>query len=226
MKEKLAKKLSDIIAENDHDLFVYKSELSQNKVKWIEKYLYKYLEPGKTLVEFGCGSAKQILKIEELGIKVIGIEISRGMIQRAKNNINATGSKAEIIEGSYFDIPMKNGSVDYVLFHKNIIECSYKEFEIVCNEAFRILNKSGKFIITMTEKIEKNKELMGDDKYNFITGCNNIRIDTPNRKGIKYPTYYWTIGFANYIIGNKFILNEHIDKIDDKKTVLLIYGKE
>jgi hypothetical protein len=35
MKEEIAKLVSDAIAENDHDLLTYKSDLSQNRVAWI-----------------------------------------------------------------------------------------------------------------------------------------------------------------------------------------------
>ncbi|MDR2617735.1 MAG: class I SAM-dependent methyltransferase [Treponema sp.] len=227
MKEEIAKKLSNAVAENDHDLLIYKSELSQSKVKWIDEYLYKYIKPGKTFVELGCGSGKQIFKVEELGLKVTGIEISKGMIQRAINNKIAIGSKAEIIEGSYFDIPLNNNSVDYVLFPKNIIECSYNEFEIVCNEVYRILYDDGKFIITMNENFEKYMDLRNSDKFNIINGCNNNEIHVPNKiEAIEYPTYYWTAGFANYIVTKKFVFNDMLDGIDAKKTILLIYGKK
>jgi hypothetical protein len=33
MKEEIAVQISDIMAESAHDLFVYNSEMSQNKVK-------------------------------------------------------------------------------------------------------------------------------------------------------------------------------------------------
>lgn len=227
MKEEIAKKLSDAIAENDHDLLIYKSKLSQSRVKWINEYLYKYVEPGKTFVELGCASGKQIFKVEELGLNVIGIEISKGMIQRAINNKITIGSKAKIIEGSYFDIPLNNNSIDYVLFSKNIVECSYNEFEIVCNEVYRVLCNDGKFIITMNENLEKYIDLRNNDKFSIINGCNNIELNVPNKmEGLGYPTYYWTVGFANYILTKRFELNEMIDEIDAKKTILLVYGKK
>jgi SAM-dependent methyltransferase len=227
MKEETAKRFSDAIAENDDDLLEYGSALSQSKVKWISEYLYKYIEPGKTLVELGCGSGKQIFKVEELGLKVIGIEISKGMILRAENNKMAIGSSAVIIEGSYFDIPLSEDSVDYVLFPKNIVECSYEEFEIVCKEARRILRGNGKFVITMNENLEKYINLRNNDMLDLINGCNVNDIHMPNSaEAIEYPTYFWTVGFANYILTRNFAFNDMLTQIDDRNTTMLIYEKK
>jgi ubiquinone/menaquinone biosynthesis C-methylase UbiE len=156
-----------------------------------------------------------------LGLNVIGLEISENMIKRANINKLNIGSKAEIIKGSYFNVPLENNSVDYVLFPKNIVECSYEEFEIVCNEANRILKNNGKFIITINEDIKEHS------KYDLLYGYNETELNIPNKKcEIKYRTYFWTIGFANSII-EKYFKNEYIENIiDDKKsTYLLIYRK-
>ena len=224
MKEETAIILNNAIAENDHDLFVYNSALSQDKIKWIEEYLYKFLEKDKTLVELGCGVGKFLFKIEELGLKTIGLEISNGMIKRFNENKRKIGSNTQIIEGSYFKIPLENNCTDYILFAKNIVECSYNEFEIICREAKRILVKNGKFIITMTEDIKKHERKIKD--YNILDGSYTGEINTPTEKGISYPTFYWTIGFANYILSKKFVFLDKIMGIDENGGILMVYEKK
>jgi cyclopropane fatty-acyl-phospholipid synthase-like methyltransferase len=81
MKEKEAVNVSEKLAKEEHNLYKYESNISQNKVMWIEKYLTNILDKGKILVELGCGSGKQMFKVEELGLNVIGVELSGGMIK-------------------------------------------------------------------------------------------------------------------------------------------------
>jgi len=202
----------------------YKSTLSQERVKWINEYLLNYLEKDKTLIEFGCGAGKQLFKIEELGLKIIGIEISKEMIKRFNKNKIVIKSNAKIIKGSYFNVPINENSIDYVLFAKNIIECSYKEFEIICKEAKKILVENGIFIITMSEDLEKHERNIKN--YDILEGKYTGRIDTPTKKDVNYHTFYWTIGFANYILSKEFDFVEKVMEIDEKGTTLLIYKKK
>jgi ubiquinone/menaquinone biosynthesis C-methylase UbiE len=225
MKENIAITISDAIAENDHDLFLYKSKLSQGKVKWIDNYLKDFLEPGKTIIELGCGSGKQLFKIEEYGLKTIGLEISQEMIKRIEINKNEIKSKIKIIEGSYYNIPLGNASVDYVLFPLNIIENSYDEYEIICKEAKRILKRNGRYFITMKENTGKitEKHNKYTNEYNILDGRYDTKINTPSKENIKYPTYYWSIAFEQYIM-QKYLRFEKIMEIDDG-IFLLIYSK-
>jgi ubiquinone/menaquinone biosynthesis C-methylase UbiE len=224
MSEELAKKMSNAIAQTEHDLLKFETELSQKRIEWIDKYLLEYLKKGGILVDLGCGSGKQMFKIEKLGINVIGIEISEGMIKWAERNKKLLKSNAKIIEASYFNIPLKNNSVDYVLFPLNIVECSYNEFEKVVNEVLRIMNNKGKFFMTMQENIKRQNVTTEKDKYNVMEGCYNGEISTPNENDIKYPTYMWTIAFAHYIISKKLKLKDII-KMENEETYLLTYEK-
>jgi hypothetical protein len=119
---------------------------------------------------------------------------------------------------------LENNSVDYVLFHKNIVECSYFEFEKVRDESYRILNDNGLFILTVNENIKKYIERKSDNTESILNGCYEDIINTPNEKNIKYITYYWTIGFANYITTKKFKM-KNILEMKEEKATLLIYEK-
>jgi ubiquinone/menaquinone biosynthesis C-methylase UbiE len=226
MKENIAITVSDAIAENDHDILIYKSKLSQEKVKWIDDYLKDFLEPGKTIIELGCGSGKQLFKIEEYGLKIIGLEISQEMIKRIENNKNEIKSKIEIIEGSYYNIPLGNASVDYVLFPLNIIENSYDEYETICKEVKRILKRNGRYFITMKENIGKviGKHNEYTNEYDILEGSYASKINTPSKANIKYPTYHWSIAFEQYI-ARKYLRFEKIIEINDG-VFLLIYSKK
>ncbi|MDR0643391.1 MAG: class I SAM-dependent methyltransferase [Treponema sp.] len=224
MKEDDAINVSEKLAKEEHDLYKYESNVSQNKVIWIKKYLTNILNKGKILVDLGCGSGKQMFKVEELGLAVIGVELSEGMIKWAQRNKEILKSNAKIIKGSYFNILLENNSVDYVLFHKNIVECSYLEFEKIRDESYRILKNHGLFILTINENIEKYIENKKDSIENILNGCYEGNINTPNEKNIKYITYYWTMGFANYITMKKFRIR-NILEMEEEKTRILIYEK-
>jgi ubiquinone/menaquinone biosynthesis C-methylase UbiE len=225
MQEKKAIIASDAMAENDHDFFIYKSEASQEKVKWLDNYLKDFLEPDKTIIELGCGSGKHLFKIEEWGLQTIGLEISKEMIKRIERNKHETNSEIKIIEGSYYNIPLENASVDYVLFPLNIVENSCEEYEIICKEARRILKRGGRYFMTMKEHagdiIEgRNKHA---DKYNILAGNFDTRISTPSRENIEYPTYYWTVAFEHYI-AEKYLRFEKIREMREGEF-LIVYSK-
>jgi ubiquinone/menaquinone biosynthesis C-methylase UbiE len=221
VKEKRAIAVSDAIAKNDHDLFIYESALSQEKVKWIDDYLKDFLELGKTILELGCGSGKQLFKIEEYGLQTIGLEISKEMIKRIERNKNEVKSRIKIIEGSYYTIPLEDASVDYVLFPLSIVENSYEEYEIICREARRILKSNGRYFMTMKENIAKHNKYTNE--YDILAGSFDTKINTPAKEKMEYPTYYWTIAFEHYI-AQKYLRFEKMIEMGEG-TFLLVYSK-
>jgi hypothetical protein len=64
--------------------------------------------------------------------------------------------------------------------------------------------------------------LARDNKSNILEGCYDGEINPPKKNGLKYPTYHWTIAFANYIGSKKFRFKDIIT-IDNNETVLIIY---
>lgn len=217
MDEISASIFNNAIAERFHPLFDWGSTESIQVVSWVHEYLSRYIDAGKSLIDLGCGSGKHTYQVELLGINTYGIDISEKMIEYALCNKLKYNSKSIFIVGSYYSLPFTSNVFDYALFPKNIIECSIREFEIITNEVYRILNKDGQFIILLKENhyVEENND-------NLIH-VNNVKFDGIGEFG--YPSYYWNTKMIEKIIQGRFksIVNECIDNI--KRTVLLIAKK-
>jgi ubiquinone/menaquinone biosynthesis C-methylase UbiE len=225
MKYNLAKRVNDAIAKFNHDLLFFSSQISKEKIAWMEIHLKELLRKKGILVDLGCGSGKHAFQIENYGINVIGIDISHGMIEKALQNKKELNSNVRFIEGSYTNISLKKNSIDYVLFPKNISECSYQEFSIISSEVKRILKKNGLFILTVNDDFKKHFDIQKNNDYDNILGFYDTKINTPEEKNIPYPTYFWTCAFVNFILENNFTKVKG-EEIDDNNTMLMIYKKE
>src|ERR1700741_4984541 len=72
---------------------------------------------GKTVLDFGCGSGENTFLLVRRGARVIGIDISAGLIERAKRGLatNGAAGAARFIVGSCPDLPIETGSIDLVV---------------------------------------------------------------------------------------------------------------
>jgi len=217
MDEKSASILNDAIANKFHPLFDWGSTESKTVVSWVHNYLAQYIEPGKSIIDLGCGSGKHTYQVELIGLNSYGIDISKKMIEYALINKNRYDSKSIFLIGSYYSIPFYSNEFDYALFPKNIVECSIKEFEVITNEVYRILNDDGEFILLVNEKYSID-----------INADNLIHMNKVKIEGIgeyDYPYYLWNTRMIETIFYGKFklIVNECIDNL--KRTILLIAKK-
>jgi SAM-dependent methyltransferase len=220
MNEVDARKFNDGIAKNGHPLLLWDSYESIQIVKWMDEFLSEYVKPNKRLLDLGCGSGKHTYKAELLGLECTGIDISDEMIRRANENKNRLLAKSKFINGSYYNLQMEDNYFDYVLFPKNIIECSYTEFEKLINEIYRILNDVGLLFITMKDDKTENRI-----KYSQ-SGERISKVNIPDVGAYDYPTYFWTIGFVLFIASKKFVLLDTKTMGEIKESRLLVFMKK
>lgn len=105
---------------------------------------------GEICVDLGSGRGNDVIRLaEEVGETgyVYGIDISEGMIAKAKANLEKFEvENAEIIQAELDKLPLENNSVDLVVSNCTINHAIDKH--AVWSEIYRILKTDGRFVVS------------------------------------------------------------------------------
>jgi ubiquinone/menaquinone biosynthesis C-methylase UbiE len=106
--------------------------------------------PGEICVDLGSGRGTDVIRLAEtVGEKgfVYGIDISEGMLRRARNTAGNLGiNNVEFINTPLERINLGDNIADLVISNCTINHSSDKQ--AVWNEVFRILKKGGRFVVS------------------------------------------------------------------------------
>ncbi|MGB4413884.1 MAG: methyltransferase domain-containing protein [Paludibacter sp.] len=107
-------------------------------------------QAGEICVDMGSGRGNDVIRLaEEVGERgyVYGIDISEGMITKAKANIEKFEvTNAEILKAGLENLPLEVNSVDLVISNCTINHASDKP--AVWSEVYRILKPGGRFVVS------------------------------------------------------------------------------
>lgn len=108
------------------------------------------IRPGDTVVDLGSGAGNDaFIALSETGPtgKVIGVDFTKDMIDRARRNAQTLGyGNVSFVLGDLEDIPLEDGSADVVV--SNCVFNLVPNKRAAINETFRILRPAGHFSIS------------------------------------------------------------------------------
>ena len=111
---------------------------------------YSEATEGEICVDLGSGRGTDVLRLaEKVGNNgfVYGVDISEGMLQKARNTTDRLGiTNVEFINSSLERIALADNIADLVISNCTINHSSDKQ--AVWNEVFRILRKGGRFVVS------------------------------------------------------------------------------
>jgi SAM-dependent methyltransferase/uncharacterized protein YbaR (Trm112 family) len=105
----------------------------------------KNIVPGGWLLDVGCAEGRSTFKLMDLGINVVGFDVSKSLVRQAINRYRSGSFNAKatfcVADASHF--PFKNSSFDYVLIYGVLHHLPDPAF--ACKETARVLKLNGKY---------------------------------------------------------------------------------
>lgn len=130
------------------------------------------IKAGDIVLDLGSGAGIDcFLAAKKVGStgKVIGIDMTREMVEKAKDNAEKQGIKnVEFILGEIEDLPLKDNLVDIIITNcvVNLTPNKTKAFQ----EAYRVLKPGGKIYLSDIVLLEELSEEQKNNK-DLLSGC-------------------------------------------------------
>jgi len=178
------------------------------------------LQPGEVVVDLGSGGGIDCFlaagQVGESG-RVIGVDMTPEMIDRARENAWNTGTRnVEFRLGEIEHLPVADATVDIVM--SNCVINLSPDKPAVFSEAFRILKPGGRLAISdivatapLPEEVRENVELHVGCVAGAATieetramlaaaGFEQIRVETIEASGRIIGDYFPGLGLENYVV--------------------------
>lgn len=138
------------IVQNPIDNTAYWDQYYRNKVCATQpspfaRYVSTLVEPGKSLVELGCGNGRDAVYFAGLGLQVLALDMSRAAIEmlQAMEVENAQFLCGDFINAEVFQPEL----CDYVYSRFTIHSINQNQEQVLLKNMFRTLKSGGKFFI-------------------------------------------------------------------------------
>ena len=103
-----------------------------------------WVEPGRDVLEIGCGTGRLAALMTERGARVVGIDVSDGMLAAARRN----APQAELIHMTAMEIERLGAErFDRIVATLSFSELSEAELECVLRASAGILKPGGKLVV-------------------------------------------------------------------------------
>ena len=100
---------------------------------------------GARVLDVATGTGEQALALAKLGYSVIGIDLSRKMLEKAKSKIDQLD--LQFLEADANKLPFKDNSFEAVFISLGLHDMPYKISQIVLKEMRRVVKFQGKIVV-------------------------------------------------------------------------------
>lgn len=133
---------------------------------------FSEMREGEAVLDLGCGAGIDLLLAAKKvgpGGRVIGVDMTEEMLAKARVNLKAAGVEAyaEVRQGIIEELPVEDGSVDWVI--SNCVINLSPEKSRVFAEIARVLKPGGRMLVSDIVAEEFPEQLRGD--LNLYAAC-------------------------------------------------------
>ncbi len=123
----------------------YKNQICPTQPSPFARYAATLVDPGKHLVELGCGNGRDAVYFAAQGLHVTAIDMSREAIEELQGRGVAN---AEFIQGDFVNAPIHGGGAyDYAYSRFTLHSINESQEKVLLNNLFRGLRDGGKLFV-------------------------------------------------------------------------------
>lgn len=140
----------------------------ENPSKPVTEFLEEYqdeFESGDKVLDLGCGQGRNILAMNEKGLDTHGIDISQEALKQAQQLLSEKGIKANLTQGSFFDLPYEDKSFKSVVSNASFHDIPQEGVESAFGEVSRVLEDEGLFLLYV--KSSPKKDASGETVHHY-----------------------------------------------------------
>lgn len=140
--------LTDIVRSAYEDPIVVSRYASVGLWPAEEALTVDYMPDGARVLDLGCGAGRTSVALAEIGLEVVGIDLSEAMVATAREQARLAGVEVEFRAMNAMDLAYADASFDVALFSYNGIELvpGMAGKRRVIDEVYRVLRPGGRFI--------------------------------------------------------------------------------
>lgn len=125
----------------------------------IQRFI-KLLPKNAHVIDAGCGAGGDCKIFQGLGIYVVGLDISKGLLKEAKKR----NPRINFVEGDFLQLPFDNNSFDGVWAHASLVHLETEdEVRKAIEEFNRVLKIGGILCIQVKAQTGKEKTAIASD---------------------------------------------------------------
>ena len=152
---------------------------------WLaEEFLVlEYVPDSARILDLGCGAGRASIALAELGFEVVGVDLSRAMVQQAREQARLAQVEVEFQVMDAMQLEFPDASFEVVLYSYNGIELVPGKAgkRKVMAEAWRVLKPGGCFIFSSHSPFALNRFVLLRLK-GFLKFCAGRLIGAPVRE--------------------------------------------
>ena len=99
----------------------------------------------RRVLDLGCGPGRDIRFLTELGCQVVGLDLSTGMLSRARQRMPG----APLIQADLRSLPLAPGSLDGIWACASLLHLPRAQFPVALAEVARLLKHGGVFYLAV-----------------------------------------------------------------------------
>ncbi len=122
----------------------------------VEEFLERSGGEGTLLLDAGCGNGRHMAIASRMGVRCVGVDISRNLIKLAKINIKCYSSLCSLCLGDVISLPFGEDVFDLVLCIAVLHHIPDDKSRInAIKEIFRVLKPGGKLLVSVWSRSAK-----------------------------------------------------------------------